>query len=123
MTTRPPGRVTRSISRSAASVSTTLRSPNEMVTASNDSSAKGSAVASPATNGRSGRRRLPTWSIPTEKSHGTTSTPSSANGSLDVPVPAARSRTRSPGRAATASTVCLRHRRSCPSEMTSLVRS
>ena len=35
--------------------------------------------------------------MPSEKSHGTTTAPAAANGSLDVPVPAARSSTRSPG--------------------------
>src|SRR5918994_1168918 len=61
--------------------------------------------------------------MPREKSHGTTSAPSARNGSLEVPVPAARSRTRSPGRAATALTTARRHRRSRPSDRTSLVRS
>jgi len=61
---------------------------------------------------RSGRRRFPTASIPREKSAGTTSTPWSANGSLEVPVPAAMSSTRSPGRASTARTTALRHNRS-----------
>ena len=46
---------------------------------------------------------LPTWSMPSEKSHGTTVAPRSANGWLDVPVPAARSRTSSPGCGSTAS--------------------
>ncbi len=49
-----------------------LRSPNEIVTASKVSSAKGSCVPSPAVNGRAGRALLPTWSMPSEKSHGTT---------------------------------------------------
>src|SRR5918995_880554 len=61
--------------------------------------------------------------MPREKSHGTTSAPSARNGSLEVPVPAARSRTRSPGRAATAFTTARRHHRSRPNESTSLVRS
>ena len=95
-TSRPPGRVTRSISRRPAAGSTMLRSPNEMVTASKVSSPNGSRVPSPAVNGSCGRFALPTWSMPSEKSHGTTSAPASANGWLEVPVPAARSRTRSP---------------------------
>ena len=70
-----------------------LRSPNEIVTASKVSSANGSRVPSPAVNGRCGRAFLPTWSIPSEKSHGTTIAPRSANGWLEVPVPAARSST------------------------------
>ena len=45
-----PGRVTRSISPSAAPGSATLRSPNEIVTASKAWSRKGSWRASPATN-------------------------------------------------------------------------
>ena len=51
-TSRPPGRVTRSISRSPATGSTMLRSPKEIVTASKVSSANGSRVPSPAVNGR-----------------------------------------------------------------------
>ncbi len=111
-TSRPPGRVTRRISRRPASGSTTLRSPNEIVTASNESSANGSRVASPATKSSRGRAVLPTWSIPWLKSQGTTRAPAAANGSLEVPVPAARSRTRSFGRGATASTTAVRQRRS-----------
>lgn len=72
ITTRPPGLVTRYISRSAVSVSWTLRSPKEMVTASKVSSLKGSFVASPAVNGSQVCFRLPTWSMPIEKSQGTT---------------------------------------------------
>ena len=74
-----------------------LRSPKEIVTASKVSSAKGSRVPSPAVNGRCGRACLPTPSMPREKSHGTTTAPRSAKGWLEVPVPAARSSTRSPG--------------------------
>ena len=83
----------RSIGRSPASGSTMLRSPKEIVTASKVLSAKGSRVPSPAVKGSCGRACLPTRSIPIEKSHGTTTAPRSANGSLDVPVPAARSST------------------------------
>ena len=49
-----------------------LRSPKEIVTASKVSSANGSRVPSPAVNGRCGRARLPTCSMPSEKSQGTT---------------------------------------------------
>ena len=49
-----------------------LRSPKEIVTASKVSSANGSWVPSPAVNGRCGLAALPTCSIPSEKSHGTT---------------------------------------------------
>ena len=49
-----------------------LRSPNEIVTASKVSSANGSRVPSPAVKGRCGLACLPTWSMPSEKSHGTT---------------------------------------------------
>ena len=45
----------------------------------------------------SGRRRRPTRSMPSEKSAGTTSISWLAHGSLEVPVPAAMSRMRSPG--------------------------
>ena len=100
-----------------------LRSPNEIVTASNVPSANGSWVPSPAVNGSAGRACLPTWSIPIEKSHGTTTAPRSANGTLEVPVPAARSSTRSPYCASTASLTSRRQRRSWPRESTSLVTS
>ncbi len=50
-TSRPPGRVTRASSRSATSGSATLRSPNEIVTASNAPSANGRCSASAATFG------------------------------------------------------------------------
>ena len=69
-TSRPPGRVTRRISRRPASGSTMLRSPKEIVTASKVSSANGSRVPSPAVNGSAGLACLPTWSMPREKSHG-----------------------------------------------------
>ena len=67
-----------------------------MVLASKVLSAKGRLVASPAMKSMSGRRRLPTLSMPREKSQATTSMPASAYGSLEVPVPAARSSTRWP---------------------------
>ena len=100
-----------------------LRSPNEIVTASKVSSANGSWVPSPAVKGRCGRACLPTCSMPSEKSQGTTIAPRSANGWLDVPVPAARSSTRSPCCGSTASITSWRQRRSWPSESTSLVTS
>ena len=123
MTSLPPGLVTRSISASAFFGSLTLRSPKEMVLASKLLSANGRLVASPATKLMSGRRRLPTFSMPREKSQATTSMPASAYGSLEVPVPAARSSTRWPGFASTASTTILRQRRVCPMDRTSLTTS
>lgn len=123
MTIRPPGRVTRCNSVRAAWVSSTLRSPNEIVTASKEPSAKGRLSASALTNGRSGWRRLPTSIIPKLRSAGTTSAPASANGRLLVPVPAARSSTRSPGFGATAATTARRHARSSPPVSRSLTRS
>ncbi|MDQ0689957.1 hypothetical protein QF047_000917 [Arthrobacter sp. W4I7] len=123
MTRRPPGLVTRSISCRAFLGSLTLRRPKEMVVASKVLSANGRLVASPAMKSMSGRRRLPTLSIPREKSHATTSMPASAYGSLDVPVPAARSRTRCPLETSMASTTTLRQRRVCPIDRTSLTTS
>ena len=93
---RPPGLVTRRNSRSAVSVSATLRRPKLIVTTSKLASAKGRLMASAAVKAMSGRRRLPTRSMPSEKSAGTTSISRSAHGSLEVPVPAAMSRMRSP---------------------------
>src|SRR5688572_19343961 len=123
MTILPPGLVTRSISARAFFGSLTLRRPKEMVLASKVLSANGRLVASPAMKSMSGRRRLPTFSMPREKSQATTSMPASAYGSLDVPVPAARSSTRWPGRTSMASTTTLRQRRVCPIERTSLTTS
>ena len=57
-----------------------LRSPKEIVTASKVASANGSRVPSPAVKGRCGRCCLPTRSMPTEKSQGTTAAPRSRNG-------------------------------------------
>src|ERR1700730_18047459 len=56
MTSRPPGRTTRSISRSAASRSTRLRRPNAMVMASTLASASLSRVTSPRRNSTRGSR-------------------------------------------------------------------
>ena len=99
------------------------RSPTEIVPASNDPPATGRRVPSPAVNGRCGLACLPTRSMPRLKSQGTTVAPRSANGWLEVPVPAARSSTRSPGRGSTARTTDVRQRRSWPIDSTSLVRS
>ena len=78
MTSLPPGLVTRSISSRALLGSMTLRRPKEMVEASKLLSANGRLVASPAMKSMSGRRRLPTLSMPREKSQATTSMPASA---------------------------------------------
>src|SRR5664279_2784129 len=123
MTSEPPGLVTRRNSWSASLVPTTFRSPKDIVTASKDSSAKGSLNASAAVKARSGRRRLPTRSIPREKSAGTTLAPALAKGSLLVPVPAAISSTVSPLLAPTVSRTNRRQRLSWPRDSTSLVRS
>ena len=120
-TNRPPGRVTRAISRNPAEWSTTLRSPKLIVTASNTPSAKGSRVASPATFGT--LRPAPAASMPTEKSAATHQAPEAANSSVDTAVPAARSRTLSPGPIFSAARVARRQKRSWPSESTVLVRS
>ena len=64
-------------------MSLTLRNPNEMVTASKLASAKGSRSASPADEGQLAwpcLPCLPTRSIPSEKSQGTTKAPAAANG-------------------------------------------
>ena len=107
-TSRPPGRVTRRSSRSPASGSTMLRSPNEIVTASKVSSANGSRVPSPAVNGRCGRGLLADPEhAEREVARARRSRRASANGWLEVPVPAARSRTRSPGCGSTASITSL----------------
>ena len=52
MATRPPGRQTRTISRSPCSVSATFRKPNATVTIWNSSSGKGSDVVSASRNSR-----------------------------------------------------------------------
>ena len=94
-----------------------------MVTTSKVASAKGSAMASPATKVISGWRRLPSATMPVEKSQATTWAPSRAYSAEEVPVPAARSRTLVPGLASTAARVTARHIRTCHRLMTSLVRS
>ena len=120
-TSRPPRRVTRAISRSPASWSTTLRKPKLIVTASNTSSANGSRVASPATFGTA--RACPAASMPTEKSAATHQAPEPASSTVDTAVPAARSSTFSPGPIRSASRVARRQNRSWPTESTVLVRS
>ena len=109
-TRRPPGRVTRAISRRPALKSTTLRSPKLMVTASKTPSSNGSLVASPATFGT--LRAAPAASIPTEKSQATHQAPDVASSTVDTVVPAARSRTLSPGPMPSAARVCRRQNRS-----------
>ena len=75
-----------------------LRSPNEIVTASKVSSANGSRVPSPAVNGRCGRCPLADLEhAEREVARARPRRRASANGWLEVPVPAARSSTRSPG--------------------------
>src|SRR5690348_9516149 len=124
-TSRPPGRVTRSISARAWPGSAVFRSPNEIVTASNCASANGSARASPATNVTfsTALRCLPAWSMPSEKSQATQVAPDAVKDTDDVPVPAARSSTRSPGPAATIRATARRQYRSWPADRTSLSRS
>jgi SAM-dependent methyltransferase len=116
-------RVTLASSRSAAPVSTTLRSAKEIVTASNASSANGSRSASPATSGTVRPDRRPTRSMPVDRSAPTAYAPERPSSSVDTPVPAPTSSTRSPGRNASAARVARRQPRSCPKESTVLVRS
>ena len=110
-------------------MSATLRRPNEIVTASNSSSPNGSRSASPPTKagcGPSGWARtrvLPARSMPMEKSQATQSAPDAANVMVEVPVPAARSRIRSPARAATARATTRRQSRTWPAESRSFIRS
>ena len=120
-TSRPPGRVTRAISRRPAVKSTTLRNPKLMVTASKASSPNGNRVASAATLGTG--RAAPACSMPTEKSAARHHAPERANSTVDTDVPAARSSTDSPGRNASASRVARRQARSCPADSTVLVMS
>ena len=103
-TSVPRGLVTRRISFRAATVSATLRSPNEIVTASKLASAYGSWSASAAMKLKSGLRCLPTSNMPNERSVGMTMEPLGRRGSLDVPVPAARSKMSCPRLGSTAST-------------------
>src|SRR5699024_6650446 len=102
---------------------TTLRKPKDIVTTSKDSSAKGRRVASAAEKSSAGRCCNPCRSIPREKSAETTSAPAPRRGTEEDPGPAAMSRIRSPGRGSIARTTLRRHRRVCPSDMTSFIRS
>src|SRR6185312_5427134 len=108
---------------SAASVSTTLRSAKEIVTASKVASGNGSRSASPASSGTSGRTARPARSMPIERSAPTAKAPERASSSVETPVPAPTSRTRSPGRRPSAARVARRQPRSWPKESTVLVRS
>src|SRR6266550_3076747 len=103
MTRRPPGRSTRNISRSAASRSTRLRSPNPIVTASTLASGSLSRVTSPRRNSTSGSRRRASSSIAGEKSIPTTRPDGPTNGTsswASFPVPVQRSSAVWPGRRA-----------------------
>src|SRR3989441_4727747 len=100
MTSRPPGRSTRNISRSAASRSTRLRSPNPIVTASTLASGSFSRVTSPRRNSTCGSRRRASSSIAGEKSIPTTRPegPTYDNSSwASFPVPVHRSNAVWPG--------------------------
>src|SRR5699024_10531857 len=92
-----------------------------MVTASKVLSAKGSCMPSPTTLGTS--LFLPAASMPWEKSQATHQAPDFASSSVDTAVPAARSRTFSPGCRLSLSRVRRRQTRSCPKDSTVLVRS
>src|SRR5256884_1313864 len=103
MTSRPPGRSTRNISRSAASRSTRLRSPNPIVTASTLASGSFSRVTSPRRNSTPGSRRRASCSIAGEKSIPTTRPDGPTNGRsswASFPVPVHRSSALWPGRSA-----------------------
>ena len=79
----------------------------------------------PATGACQIRRslRAPTWSMPSEKSQATQTAPAEVKVTDELPVPAARSSTRSPARAPTTRATTRRHHRSWPSERTSFSRS
>src|SRR5438445_752095 len=103
MTSRPPGWSTRNISRSAASRSTRLRSPNPIVTASTLASGSFSRVTSPRRNSTPGSRRRASCSIAGEKSIPTTRPDGPTNGRsswASFPVPVHRSSPVWPGRSA-----------------------
>src|SRR5699024_10191567 len=90
-----------------------------MVTASKVESANGRRMPSPATLGT--LRSSPAASIPREKSHATHHAPDLDSSTVDTAVPAAKSRTFSPGLRFKRCRVSLRHRRSCPKDKTVLV--
>jgi hypothetical protein len=78
---------------------------------SNVASANGKDNASAATNCSVGYCRRPCRNMPSEKSADTTMAPAAANGTDEVPVPAAKSRIRSSGRGFTISVTIWRQRR------------
>src|SRR5699024_5386040 len=90
-----------------------------MVTASKVESAKGRRMPWPATLGT--LRSSPAASMPREKSHATHNAPDLDSSTVDTAVPAAKSRTFSPGLRFKRCRVSLRHRRSWPKERTVLV--
>ena len=82
------------------------------------------ASASPATKlTLAAGLRAPACSMPSEKSHATQRAPAAAKARDEVPVPAARSSTRSPGAAPTARATTRRQYRSWPADRTSFIRS
>src|SRR5690606_37028571 len=104
----------------------TLRSPYDIVTASNSPSANGRFIASASTKLRprtSPKRFLPCASMPGEKSAATTCAPLAASDADDRHVPAARSRIFSPGLGFTARVVARRHTASSPNVMAIFVKS
>src|SRR2546423_4203791 len=103
MTSRPPGRSTRNISRSAAAGSTRLRRPNPIGTASALASGSFSRVTAPRRNSAPGSRRRASCSIAGEKSIPTTRPDGPTNGRsswASFPVPVHRSNAVWPGRSA-----------------------
>ena len=111
---RPPGRSTRWISRAAASMSGTSISPQRQSTPSNDASPSESAAASSTERTRLPRARAPRPAVPRPSTiSGATSVdssrpPGATSGAARKPVspdPAARSRTASPGRGSSSSTI------------------
>ncbi|KKO81661.1 hypothetical protein WU86_08550 [Corynebacterium xerosis] len=118
---RPPGRVTRAISRSPARKSWMLRRPKLMVTASKVPSGNGRSMPSPQTFGTS--RWAPAASMPREKSQAMTVAPDFDSSTVDTAVPAARSRTSSPGARSRRRPVSRRQCASMPALSTVLVMS
>src|SRR5438128_4017333 len=103
MTSRPPGRSTRNISRSAVSRSTRLRRPKPIVMASTLASASLRRVTSPRRNSTCGSRRRASSSIAGEKSTPMTLPDGPTNGRsswASLPVPVHRSSAVCPGRSA-----------------------
>ncbi len=101
----PPGRQTRCSSRATACWSAAKIAPNAEVTTSNSPSANGSASASASTHStdRPPAARRPASRLSGVRSEATTSAPASAARSATLPVPAATSSTRMPGRTPAAS--------------------